>query len=231
MAVEYPLRPIRHRSPARPCETGDKDVDLQPIKVSGANVSALNGTQMKLMVAAATGLPETYFGDVSRGSLATAKTMDRPTELMIRERQTYWQETFTDIVLYVFRWAVQAPNGKLSGKGHQVDADKNVIWKSGVDAHLDIDFPPILERDIQTAVQAVVTALTLNGQQFALLDEPTATRLVLKALGEDDVDEIMSAIFGQTSSVTQGQAAVGEAAVVAAAKKVLAAIKEIKGNG
>lgn len=208
-----------------------QDVDLTPMQLRGANVSALDGAQMKLMIAAGTGLPETYFGDVSRGSLATAKTMDRPTELMMRERQIFWSDILGNIIKFVLMQSVKAPNGDLNKFGTLND-DGTVRWNQDVDAHLDIDFPPVLERDVQTAVQAVVTALTLNGQQFALLDEPTATRLVLKALGEDDVDEIISSIFkGQTTSVTDGQPAVGEARVTAAARKIVEAILQAKKDG
>lgn len=208
-----------------------QDVDLTPMQLRGANVSALDGAQMKLMIAAGTGLPETYFGDVSRGSLATAKTMDRPTELMMRERQIFWSDILGNIIKFVLMQSVKAPNGDLNKFGTLND-DGTVRWNQDVDAHLDIDFPPVLERDVQTAVQAVVTALTLNGQQFALLDEPTATRLVLKALGEDDVDEIISSIFkGQTTSVTDGQPAVGEARVTAAARKIVEAILQARKDG
>ncbi|MBI2758784.1 MAG: hypothetical protein HYX49_08910 [Chloroflexi bacterium] len=208
-----------------------QDVDLTPMQLRGANVSALDGAQMKLMIAAGTGLPETYFGDVSRGSLATAKTMDRPTELMMRERQIFWSDILGNIIKFVLMQSVKAPSGDLHNFG-TLNGDGTVRWNQDVDAHLDIDFPPVLERDVQTAVQAVVTALTLNGQQFALLDEPTATRLVLKALGEDDVDEIMSSIYkGQTTSVTDGQPAVGEARVTAAARKIVEAILQAKKDG
>ncbi|MCL4528808.1 MAG: hypothetical protein M1282_05295, partial [Chloroflexi bacterium] len=120
------------------------EMDLQPMQLRGANVSALDGAQMKLMIAAGTGLPETYFGDVSRGSLATAKTMDRPTELMMRERQVFWADILTDIIQFVLMWSVKAPSGTLNKLG-TVNDNGTVAWNKGVDPHLDIDFPPVLE--------------------------------------------------------------------------------------
>lgn len=188
---------------------GSEGMDLQPLQLRGANVDAEDGRRMLLMVAASAGLPETYYGDVSVGTLATAKTMDRPTELMMRERQTFWTDVLRDIVNYVLLWQVKAPGGSLRSLGSidtEIEDDQvyeTIAWNDGVNRMLDIDFPPILERDVQAAVQAVVTALTLNGQQISLLDEPTATRMILNALAEDDVDEIMTQMFpDETASVT-----------------------------
>ena len=51
---------------------------LEPIRTAGATTKAEDGRRMLLMVAAATGLPETFFGDVSVGTLATANSLDPP---------------------------------------------------------------------------------------------------------------------------------------------------------
>lgn len=192
--------------------------DLQPFQLRGANISAEDGRRLLLMVAAGLGFPETYFGDVSVGTLATAKTMDRPTELAMRERQMLWTDVLREIVEYVQLQSVKANSGKLHSLGkiaREVDNDgieERIEWNEGVNAYLDIDFPPILAKDMQAAVQAVVTALTLNGQQLALLDEPIATRLILKALAEDDVDEIMKDLFPEDAGSTPSEARVVEAA-------------------
>jgi ribosomal protein L12E/L44/L45/RPP1/RPP2 len=90
-----------------------------------------------------------------------------------------------------------------------------------------------LEKDIQTSVQAVITALTLNGQELKLLDEQMATRLILKALAEDDVDEIMTQLFpdGETLPAGSGQiapATASEARIKEAARKLASAILELK---
>lgn len=208
--------------------------DLQPMQLRGASISPDDGRRLLLMVAAAVGLPETYFGDVSVGTFATAKTMDRPTELMMKERQTFWTDTFRAIFQYVQLQAVKA--GTLTGLGHverTVDGgqvEEKVIWNEGVNTMLDIDFPPILEKDIQAAVQAVVTALTLNGQQLTLLDEPTATRLILKALAEDDVDEIMAELFPGEGATLPSGAAASETRVREAALKLLEAVQKAKAS-
>lgn len=212
--------------------------DLQPMQVRGASISPEDGRRLLLMVAAAVGLPETYFGDVSVGTFATAKTMDRPTELAMKERQTMWTDVFKSIFSYVMLQAVKY-NSKVKALGHIETIDDNgvteekIVWNSGVNTMLDIDFPPILEKDIQASVQAVITALTLNGQELRLLDEQMATRLILKALAEDDVDEIMTELFpdGETMPAGKGQATTStpsEARIKEAARKLLIAMKEFK---
>jgi hypothetical protein len=210
--------------------------DLQPMQVRGASISPEDGRRLLLMVAASVGLPETYFGDVSVGTLATAKSMDRPTELAMKERQMLWVDIFRDIFRYVMLQAVGAPNGKLSGLGtietvEDGDEWEEVIaWNKGVNLQMDIDFPPILEQDIQAAVQAVVTALTLNGQELQLLDDQIATRLILKAMGEDDVDEIMSELFqDETASVASEHAV--DTQVKVAARKLAEAIMDARRSG
>jgi len=213
--------------------------DLQPMQVRGAAISADDGRRFLLMVAAAVGLPETYFGDVSVGTFATAKTMDRPTELAMKERQTMWTDILRSIFNFVLLKAMKAHAspikslGKVDSTEDEGEVEEKIIWNEGVNTMLDIDFPPILEKDIQTAVQAVVTALTLNGQQLTLLDEQTATRLILKAMAEDDVDEIMAGLFpeGETVPAGKGQpapTAPSEALVKEAARKLVAAIIDAK---
>jgi len=158
--------------------------DLTPIKTSGATTSAEDGRRMLLMVAAATGLPETFFGDASAGSLATAKSLDRPTELKFRDRQSLWEDWLDEIIQYAIERAMRSISGPLP---MTLPEDAR---------HLDIDFPPILERDIDQTITAIVSAATLDGKSLAgTMDLPTVSRLLLTALGEDDVDEILSALF------------------------------------
>lgn len=212
--------------------------DLQPMQVRGASISPEDGRRLLLMVAAGVGLPETYFGDVSVGTFATAKTMDRPTELAMKERQTFWTDVLRSIFGYILLQAMKANASPIQKLGHIEktpdggEIEETIVWNSGVNTMLDIDFPPILEKDIQAAVQAVVTALTLNGQQLTLLDEQTATRLILKAMAEDDVDEIMAELFpdGETVPAGSGQPNSAaptqtEAMVREAARKLIETIK------
>lgn len=175
---------------------------IQPVRTSGATVGAEDGRRLLLMVGAAVGLPETFYGDVSTGAHATAKTMDRPTELMMKDRQTMWSDIFMNIYGYVLLWAIKATSGPLRSLGHlvrEIEGDQvyeRIEWNEGVDAHIDIDFAPILQQDVDQAVNAIVNAGTLGGRQLAgTIDLPNLTRMLLVALGEDDVDEIVERMF------------------------------------
>jgi len=211
--------------------------DLQPMQVRGASISPDDGRRLLLMVAAAVGLPETYFGDVSVGTFATAKTMDRPTELAMKERQTMWTDVIRAIINYV---ALQAAKYNtdvraLCAVQKEVDngeVEEEIIWNSGVNTMLDIDFPPILEKDIQASVQAIVTALTLNGQEINSLFPPEiAVRLILSAFAQDDIDEIMAEIFPDSTTMPAGKGQLttpSEARMKEAARKLATAILELK---
>lgn len=216
--------------------------DLQPMQLRGAAISAEDGRRFLLMAAAGLDLPETYFGDVSVGTFATAKTMDRPTELGMKEGQTFWTDVLREIFDYVMQWQFKASEdnkvkklGTLKNKVDNGEKEEKIEWNNALTAYLDIDFPPILEKDIQTAVQAVITALTLNGQELRLLDDEIATRLILKAMGEDDVDEIMLELFPQDdltpSPSRKGEGSASEARMKEAGRRLAKAIKEFKESG
>lgn len=219
--------------------------DLQPMQVRGASISPDDGRRLLLMVAAALGYPETMFGDVSVGTFATAKTMDRPTELAMKEGQTTWTDIFRNIFNFILLQAMKANDSPIKALG-KIKTDEGdgiieekIVWNDPLTGYLDIDFPPILERDIQTSVQAIVTALTLNGQQLTLLNEELATRLILKAIAEDDVDEIMAELFPEDGASTAGQTntapplsanPTSEAIVREAAKKLIMAVQVEKAH-
>lgn len=187
-------------------------VDIEPIKTSGATTSATDSRQLRLQVAAAMGLPDPMLsGEVDVGNLATAKTLDRPTELKFRSRQQMWTDIYMTILNWVMRWAIQAPNGLLSDKvKFTIDKRGKLVYvpqsdpKTGkpIDLHVEVSFPPILEKTIQDRIDAIVGAVTLNGKSFAV-DSPElkklTIRLMLQALGLKDIDELVEMIFAGMS--------------------------------
>ena len=175
---------------------------LQPVRTAGATVGIDDARRLLLMVAAAVGLPETFFGDVSVGTLATAKSLDRPTELAMMDRQTFWSGLLNDILNYAFRWAVKAPQGRLRQMGRLVvkaqgdELIERVEWNDDANPHIDIDFPPLITRDAKDEVAAIVSAATLDGKANAgILNEQDIVRMLLVALGENDIDELMAAMY------------------------------------
>lgn len=178
---------------------------LDPIRTSGATTSAEDGRRILLMVAAATGMPETFFGDASVGTLATAKSLDRPTELKFADRRTLWADVLHDILQFAIDWAVRAPGGPLAGTvttdaegAMTVTLDDDPATGEPMDRGVEITYPPILEHDVEANVNAVVKAVTLGAQGGVLasgLPPRYVAQLLLRALGEDDVDELLEEFF------------------------------------
>ncbi len=187
---------------------GNEGDDLRPIPKTGANLSLEEGRAIRTMVAAALDVPDTILaGDPDMGNLATAKTLDRPTELAMQDRQTTWAGVYRDLLTYALQQSVIAPNGIVDGS---VTTDDDGITKfdlgmeelppdadpsatpEPVNPTIDVNFPPILEQDIGTTVDAVVTAATLDGKADAgTMPNETRTRLLLSALGVQDIDDVL----------------------------------------
>lgn len=185
--------------------------NLQAVKTSGATVSAEDGRHLKLMVAASMGLPETFFGDASVGSLATAESLDRPTELMMEDRQAHWRDVFLNIINFVELWAVKAPQGALKDLGHvetTVDNGQStemLIWNEGVSDDVSVAFPPLVQKDVAAMVNATVNAATLGGAGIlaGTIDLPTLSRILLTQLGINDVEEILERMFPEGSDTPE----------------------------
>ena len=174
--------------------------DLTPIHIGGANVSMEDGRRMLLMVAAAVGLPESFFGDVSVGTLATAKSLDRPTELRMRNRQTLWADVHQDIFRFLIEQAVRA--NALQGRIEEEDDGTPVIELAPDDTGeprdmtIHIDFPPILEHDTELRVGSIIDAATMRGSpQAGLVAPETVSRLLLQALGVDEIDALLDDLY------------------------------------
>lgn len=144
---------------------------MQPFRTAGATTSPEESRRLWLMVSAGSGIPETILaGNSDVGNYATAKTLDRPTELMMSVRQAVWREAYVTIIEYDL---------KRQGKS----------FKEGP----EVDFPDVLEQDVEARVGSVVSAATLNGSKDAnTMPDDLLTRLLLSALGVDDIDEVLA---------------------------------------
>jgi hypothetical protein len=206
-----------------------------------------DGRRLLLMVAAAVGLPESFFGDVSVGNLATAKSLDRPTELRFINRQTLWGDIHRAILGFAIMQAVKA--GVLKGKIIIEDdgtprvelypnPDETNPDKVGMprDATVTVDFPSILEHDTPALVTSIVSAATMNGQpQAGVIQAKTVSKLLLQALNVDDVDSLLDELYppeGDTTG-TDATPVTSEPTVLqfaAALREVKEALSKIKGG-
>ena len=144
--------------------------DTTPIKTdSGAKNAYTDGRMLKLQVAAAVGIPEQYFGDISIGNLATAKTVELPMMKMFQSYQAVWNDTYQDI-------------------------DEIVLTHSKVsltDVHIDRDFPKIAPADVEQAAEALVKILQVIPE---LGGSDDVKQIALMTLGVNDPAEVLDAL-------------------------------------
>ncbi len=170
--------------------------DLQPLPKNGATVDSEDGVWLAKMVGAALDLPYTILmGDPDIGNLATAKTLDRPTELAMMDVQQTWAEIIQDLCSYAIDIDARAAGGILTGatitqREHAVvvelpDADERTGRQRRT---VDVAYPPILESDPKALVEAVTMANDAD-----LIAPELVLRLLLLALGVTDVDEHLEA--------------------------------------
>lgn len=148
---------------------GGEGTTIEPMRTAGATTSAADGQHMVHMVSAATGIFYHYLvGDPSTGNLATAKAMERPMELQFLNRQELWKNVFQDIFRYV-------------------------LWKKhkNTQAEVTAQFPSILEHSTQDMINAIATAATLNGNSSKSIPMRKVTELLLRELGEENIDELL----------------------------------------
>lgn len=176
----------------------DDASDFVPLNTRGATTSAEDAKPSRMMVGSAMDLPDTILsGDPQQGNLATAKTLDRPTELYMVSRQKMWNDFRARIFRYAYDAKVRA--GEMPGK---VDRTGDITYvEPGLDPSVQTVFPPILEHDVKDTVLAVVTAATLNGYADAgTLPREEVTHLLMSALGVEDIDEAMKTLDTETQA-------------------------------
>lgn len=191
---------------------------LTPVRTANATTNPEQGRRVMLMVAAAFGLPETFFGDASTGSLATAQSLDRPTELKFLEAQERWREVLQRISREVLKRSLGAPKGKLRAafreEWQHIAIEMTPVERSGVRVFeakrpirqgvdtitVDVKFPSILEHDIDKRVGSIAQAMTLGNKSGTVIgiDERVGVGLLLAELGVEDVQGVLEVMYPQS---------------------------------
>jgi len=160
------------------------------------------------MVAAAFGLPESFFGDV-QGTYATADALDRPTELQFVNRQSLWSDVIHQILDYVIYWAIAAPEGPLRAFGEIVAneyGESVVRFDDTFNSHIDVDFPSIIVHSIKDQMGALVQGATFDGKPLSIItDQRLLARMVLTILGENDIDELLDQMYPLDGNVNESK--------------------------
>jgi hypothetical protein len=189
---------------------------LEAFKQAGAGQDPERVRRFLLMCCMVKGVPETFLGDVSTGNLATATSLDRPTETGFVCAQEEWREDLVTIAQFVLETSLGAASGKLreAFERRQLDcgcvriqeaarelrpsrrwAYAEAVGKKGPsETQIDIkcDFPAIREGDIPNLVKACVEAMTLDNKagQIIGIDEKEGVRQLYRYLDIDNGDEM-----------------------------------------
>jgi hypothetical protein len=174
----------------------DEGTNLEAVPKTGATIDSDSGRPLAAMVAAGLGVPVTMLlGDPgATGARATAETLDRPTELEMNLRRELWAEVEHRLLDYVIDQAVKAPQGQLKGtvKRGPDGARDTVTLQGDTDGSMrtiDVAYPPLEDTPVDLLVKSITTA-----DQTGKMPSLVTIRLLLQALGVEDIDELLEDI-------------------------------------
>jgi len=122
---------------------------------------------LKLQVSAGTGWPEQYFGDISIGNLATAKTVEAPVQRMVESYQSVWADTYDDI----FQFILEQENVPEANR------------------YVDIDMPEVSQESAASIAQAI-QMMTQTFPQFA--ESPDVIQQALLTMGIENTSDAIA---------------------------------------
>lgn len=193
--------------------TTSDDVTLEAIPKTGATIDSESGRPLAAMVAAALDVPVTVLlADPGQsGARAVAETLETPTRLAMQQRQSVWAEAYRAILGYAIRSAVRAPRGPLRGTitRDPFTGREALVLAGDTDATVEVTFPSLeTEVPVGQVVEAIVKA-----DATQILPPLVVAKLLLQALGVDDVDEVLAEITDDDGAFLDPRASAGQAAV------------------
>lgn len=137
------------------------------------------------------GLPETFFADASVGTVATATSLDRPTELKFLEAQERWREGLQRMGDYAILCSAIAPKGKI----REARAAKPKREQTAIGSTVKVSFPSVLEHDVKDYIGAIIEAMTLNGFECTGIDQRIGIGLLLQELNVENWQDVLELMY------------------------------------
>lgn len=177
---------------------------LEAFNTTGAGGDPSQVREFKLMVAMVFGIPESFFSDMNTSNLATATSLDRPTELGFMAKQEEWREDLAIMITYALRMSVTGPSGKLREalKARSIPVtipiveaarkrgtNNKMVYEAASDAAIEVvvNFPTIMESDVPAQVNAIVAAY-MGGQG---IDQKEAVRLLGQQVDIENNEDVL----------------------------------------
>ena len=211
--------------------------DQNPPAVPGATMVSGPGTDIKAfdsskgggdpkdadpyirMCVIVAGVPETFVSILGNSNLATATSLDRPTETNFLKKQEEWREDLTTICGYVLGVSAGAPSGRLRESAgvaklqiqecrRRIGSHGEVVYeafsKDPSKLEIRVNFPNIREGDTPALVDACIKAGTLGagGGQVLGIDEKALVRRLYDLVGIENGDELAEAQYPEATYKT-----------------------------
>lgn len=198
---------------------------LSAFQSRGQGLDPAEHRHFAMMAAIVIGVPPTWAGEMETANLATATTLDRPTELGFQNKQEEWRELLSGILMYSLNVQLRAPSGKLresleargidvqevrlmerprvrqpDGRMMYITEAQRKTPKKPTDLEISVQFPPIREGDLPALMGALVEAITLNGFEPTGIDEREGIKAALSLVNSFsntniDVDEVIEKMY------------------------------------
>ena len=185
---------------------GNASVDMEAVSLpsSTGNLFEVGIRRTLLMACAALGIFEHYMGDPSTGNLATATAMELPMLKRFMLFQQMWRGIYSDILNFQLDMKLYALNKKAFELNVMKNRVKVMPARDYKNRMLDIDFPPILEKNIKELAEAMAEA-----KSKGLIPIDTARRVFMQGVGVNNIDEELEKEFQELPDPAPGFGAGG----------------------
>lgn len=200
----------------------------EAMKTQGAGQDPERVREYKRMCCMTVGVPESFLSAMDTGNLATATSLDRPTELVFLERQEAWREDLVAIAKFVLSVSAtatrgllrealaerainpegiiyrevarrQLPNGRMIYVEEAAGSKRKRLGPPAIE--VKCTFPAIREGDIPELIKAVATAMTLDnkGGMVVGIDEKAGVGMMFEYLGYENGAELTELMYPDDS--------------------------------
>ena len=185
---------------------------LEPIPKSGATLDSESGKPLAAMVAAALDVPVTFLlSDPGvTGARAVAESLDAPMILAMKARRGIWTHVYQTLAEHVIISSVRAPGGSLRGVilRDKWTGQETVKLSGDADPTVLVDWPTLEKVSPELIIKAIVDA-----DSTGKVPGEVTLRLLLVALGVDDIDEIMEKATDEDGKLVDSELNAGLAAM------------------
>ena len=182
-------------------------VENRPIALpsSSATVFETGIRRTLLMVCAAFGIMEHYFGDPQTGNLATTTAMELPMLKKFQAKQKLWESIFQAVLQFQLTTSVACTVPASLEYNDRRNRAKLSEADDFEDRMIDVDFPPIIDEDISKSAEAYSKA-----KKEGLMPVETCRRMFMASAGVNNIDEEMEKEFQEPAPNPFGMPAPGD---------------------